>query len=195
MKLLGNSLCSIIPLQKCLLYRCCIFPIILYRFQLWFYNHALLSYSLKALGKMKRRAIIWILGAFKISLTKGIEALADLIPIKSHLQKLRGRSQLCTLSLPTNHIIWTLMDSSFGSPYCCHPSSLDSFTDCQRANIKGHLVNSNNRSHGTFPSFSSTHLELSPGLRIIDTFSDHFSFNLCNKEKKKTNSVSNNLTQ
>ena len=77
------------------------------------------------------------------------------------------------------------MDSSFGFPYCCYPSSLDSFTDCQRANIKGHLVDSHNRFHGTFPSFSSTHLELSPGLRIIDTFSDRFSFNLCNKEKKR----------
>ena len=117
-----------------------------------------------------------------------------LIPIKSHLQKLGDRSQLYVLSLPTNHIIQTLMDSSFGSPHCCHPSSLDSFTDHQRANIKGHLVDSNNRSHRMFPSFSPTHPELSPGLRIIDTFSDCFSFNPCNKEKK-TNSTSNNLTQ
>ena len=133
---------------------------------------------------MQRRAAIWILGAFKTSLTKGIEALVNLIPIKSYLQKLGGRLQLCVLSLPTNHIIQNLMDSSFGSPHCHHPSSLDSFTNCQRANIKGYLVDSNNKSHGTFSSFSPTHLELSPGLRIIDTFSDHFSFNLCNEEKK-----------
>jgi len=88
------------------------------------------------------------------------------------------------LSLPTNHIIQTLIDSSFGSPHCRHPSSLDSFTDHQRTNIQGHLVDSNNRSHRMFPSFSPTYLELSPGLRIIDTFSDCFSFNSCNKEKK-----------
>ena len=73
------------------------------------------------------------------------------------------------------------MDSSFG---CCHPSSLDSFTNHQRANIKGHLIDSNNRSHGIFPSFSPTHSELSLSLRIIDTFSDCFSFNPCNEEKK-----------
>ena len=73
------------------------------------------------------------------------------------------------------------MDSSFG---CRHPSSLDSFTNCQRANIKGHLIDSNNRSHGIFPSFSPTHPELSLSLRIIDTFSDRFSFNPCNEEKK-----------
>ena len=39
MKLLGNSLQGISPLQKHLLYRCCILPIALYGFQLWFYNN------------------------------------------------------------------------------------------------------------------------------------------------------------
>ena len=53
MKLLNNSNCGINPLQKCLLYRTCILPIVLYRFQLWFYNHALMIYHLKALGKCK----------------------------------------------------------------------------------------------------------------------------------------------
>ena len=38
MKLLGNSLRGISPLQKCLLYRCCTLPIALYGFQLWYYN-------------------------------------------------------------------------------------------------------------------------------------------------------------
>ena len=52
MKLLENSSWGIIPLQKWLLYRCCILPITLYGFQLWFYNHASLSYLLKTLGKM-----------------------------------------------------------------------------------------------------------------------------------------------
>jgi len=76
---------------------------------------------------MQRRAAIWILGAFKTSPTEGIEAITGLLPIKLHLQKLADRSQLHTISLPINHIIQTLMDSSFGSPYNQHPSSLDSF--------------------------------------------------------------------
>ena len=91
MKLLGNSSHSIIPTQKHLLYRCCILSIVLYGFQLWFYNCAPLSYPLKILGKMQRRATIWILGAFKISPVKGIEAIAGLIPIKLHLQKFMGK--------------------------------------------------------------------------------------------------------
>jgi len=88
------------------------------------------------------------------------------------------------MSLSMNHIIQTLMDSLFGSPYNRHPSSLDFFTEQQRANIKGHLVNSNNRSHRMFPSFSLTYPELFLGFRIINNFSDRFSFSLCNKEKK-----------
>ena len=49
--------------------------------------------------------------------------------------------------------------------------------------VKDHLVDINNRFNGVFPSFSPLHSELLPGLRIIDNFSDQFSFNLCNKEK------------
>ena len=90
MKILGNSNYSI----KCLLYRSCILPIVLSGFQLWFYNHAPMAYHLKVLGKMQRRVAIWILGAFKTSPSYGIEAIAGLIPIKLHLQKLGGRLQL-----------------------------------------------------------------------------------------------------
>jgi len=94
MKLLGNSLRGINPIQKCLLYRCCVLPITLYGFQLWFYNKAPLLYHMKILDKMQRRATIWILGAFKTSSSEDLEAITGLIPIKSHLQKLVGRSQL-----------------------------------------------------------------------------------------------------
>ena len=58
MKILGNLSQSINLTQKCLLYRCCVLPITLYGFQLWFYNHVPLSYTLKILGKMQRKAAI-----------------------------------------------------------------------------------------------------------------------------------------
>ena len=194
MKILGNSSHGIIPLQKQLLYRCCILPIALYSFQLQFYKHAPLLYSLKALGKMQRRAAIQVLGVFKTSPTEEIEVIVGLIPIKYHLQKLRGRSQLCATSLPSNHIIQTLMDSPFSSPHYCYLSSLSFFTDQQKAKIKSYLVDSNKRAYRTFPSFSSLHPELSPDIRIIDTFSDCFSFNHSEK-KMMTINASSNLTQ
>jgi len=128
MKLLGNLSHGITPIQKHLLYKCCILPIALYSFQLWFYHYAPLAYLLKALGKIQRRVAIWILRAFKTSLQEGIEAITGLIPIKLHLKKLRGRAQLRALALSTNHIIHLLMDSSFRSSNNPHSSSLSNFT-------------------------------------------------------------------
>ena len=183
MKILGNLSQSINLTQKCLLYRCCVLPITLYGFQLWFYNHVPLSYTLKILGKMQRKAAIWILGVFKTSPSLGIEAIVGLIPIKLHLQKLGRRSQLWAHSLPPNHLIQTIMESYHGTHKLWHPALLDTLTNCQRSHVKGYLVDTNNKFNRIFPFFSPLHSELSPGLRIIDNFSDQFSFNLCNKGK------------
>jgi len=49
---------------------------------------------MKILGKMQRSATIWILGAFKTLPTEGIKAIAGIISIKFHLQKLARRSQI-----------------------------------------------------------------------------------------------------
>ena len=110
MKLLGNLSREINSIQKCQLYKCCVLPIALYGFQLWFYNKAPMSYHMKILDKMQRRAAIWILGAFKTSSTEEIKAITGIIPIKFHLQKLARRSQICPFKLPINHIIRDLMD-------------------------------------------------------------------------------------
>ena len=40
-----------------------------------------------------------------------------------------------------------------------------------------------NKSNECFSSFALLNLEFSPGLRVIDNFSDHISFNVCDKEK------------
>ena len=69
-----------------------------------------MAYHLKALGKMQRRAAIWILGVFKTSPLFGIEAIVGLMSINLHLQKLGGRSQLCTCKLHSNHLIWLLIN-------------------------------------------------------------------------------------
>ena len=91
MKILGNLVQGLNPHQKHLLYRSCILPIALYRFQLQYYNNAPLTYSLKQLGKIQKRAAIWISGAFKTSLSFGVKAIAGLIPINLHFKKLSSR--------------------------------------------------------------------------------------------------------
>jgi len=138
---------------------------------------------MKILGKMQRRAAIWILGAFKISPTEGLEAIVGLIPIKLHLQKLASRSQLHSATLPENHIIKTLMDSPLNTHYKPTSHSINILTDCQKISLKSHLIDSNNKLHRVFPSFSPLNLEFNPGSRIIDIFSDQISFNLANKGK------------
>ena len=145
MKLLGNSSRDINPIQKHLLYRCCILPIALYGFQLWFYNKAPLSYHMKILGKMQRRAAIWILGTFKTSPSEGLEAIAGLIPIKSHLQKLVDRSQLQSAALSSNHLIRTLIDDYSDTHAKLSPYSINSLTSHQKTITKGHLINSNDK--------------------------------------------------
>jgi len=58
MKMFGNSLRGLISNQKRPLYRSCILLIALYSFQLWYYNKVPLSYLLKELRRMQRRAIL-----------------------------------------------------------------------------------------------------------------------------------------
>ena len=194
MKLLGNSSRDINPIQKCLLYRCCILPIALYSFQLWFYNKAPLSYHMKILDKMQRRAAIWILGAFKTSPSEGIKAIAGLVSIKYHLQKLAGRSQLYLAALPANHLIRLFMNDHSNNHSISNSHSINSFMNRQKFIAKGHLIDSNNKLYGIFPAFSPLYPEFNPGSRIIDKFSDHFSFNLASKDKNDKKAC-NNLTK
>ena len=53
MKILGNSLRDLLSIQKCLLYRTCILPIILYGFQLWFFKGAPIIKNITELKKMQ----------------------------------------------------------------------------------------------------------------------------------------------
>ena len=174
----------IIPIQKCQLYRCYVLPIALYGFQLWFYNKAPLSYYMKILGKMQRKAAIWILGAFKTLPTEGIEAIAGIIPIKFHLQKLARRSQIWPLSLSSNHIIRDLMDGPSNLFKKSNPHSVSSLMNQQKNITKGHLIDSYNKAYDIFPSFLPLHPEFTPGSWITDNFLNHFSFNLVNKKEK-----------
>ena len=76
------------------------------------------------------------------------------------------------------------MESSHNSSIICYSVLLNTFTSCQRSCIKGHLVDIDNRFNVIFLSFTPFHSELSSGHRIINNFSDHFSFNLYNKKNK-----------
>ena len=85
--------------------------------------------------------------------------------------------------LPSSHLLCSLIDSQLNSTSNFKSVALDSLTNRQYFLVKGHLVNMANRSFECFPSFAPLNLEFSSGLRIIDNFSEHISFNVCDKEK------------
>ena len=148
--MLGNLLRRLISSQKCLLYRSCILPILLYGFPLWYYNKAPLAYLLR---NIQWRATIWILGAFQTSLSFGIEAIVGLIPIYSHLQKLSDRLQLRMQSLPSNHIIKSMLESRHSNTNNNHHLLLEKLTPKQQLNIKSPIIDVNNRLNRIFHSF------------------------------------------
>ena len=185
MKLLSNSTHRLISHQKHLLYRSYILPIVLYGFQLWFYNKVLLLYPIKELNKMQQRAAIQVLGTFHTSPSSGIEAIADLVPIKLYLQKLSSRLQLRAHSLPSNHILKSLLETNSLSNITSHQLSLNNLTPKKWLKIKGPVVNMDNRFNKVFPSFDPFNKEFAPGYYFIDIFSNCFSFYTSSKQSNK----------
>ena len=143
-----------------------------------------MSYHMKILNKIQRKAAIWILGAFKMSPSEGIEAIAGIIPIKFHLQKLAERSLIRPFKLLANHIIRDLMDDLPHQNKGPNTHAVSSLTNWQKNIAKGYLIDSCNKSYGIFSFFSPFHQEFTPGFCLSDIFSDCFSFNLANKKEK-----------
>ena len=81
------------------------------------------------------------------------------------------------------------MDDSPPLSISLNPHSIGSLTNHQKNIIKDHLIDSYNKSYGIFPSFSPLNQEFVPGSRIIDIFSDHFSFNLVTKKEKEKDKI------
>jgi len=73
------------------------------------------------------------------------------------------------------------MDDPHNSLTKHSPHSIKLFTKQQKSNIKGHLIDSNNKLFRVFPSFSPLNPEFILGSRVVDIFPDRFSFNLANK--------------
>jgi len=106
----------------------------------------------------------------------GIKAIAGLISINLHLCKLSGQAQLRAHSLSYNHILHTLLESRPFYNHTPHSLSLDSLTCHQRENIKGTIIDMDNRVNEVFPSFNPLNIEFSPSSCLIDIFPSCFSF-------------------
>ena len=135
---------------------------------------------------MQRRAAFQILGAFCTSPLFSTKAITGLIPIHLDLQKLSSRSQLRAYSLPSNYILRLLLESRQVNKNKTHQLSLERLTPRQCLNIKGLVVDIDNRFNKVFPSFDIFNKKFSPGDRLIDIFPSHFSFHYTNKQSKES---------
>ena len=186
MKMLGNLSRGLIPTQKWCLHISYTLFIVLYRFQLWYYNKVQLVYLLKELRKMQIKATIWILGAFCTSLSLEIEAVIELLPIYLHLQKLSSKFQLKTHTLSPGHIIKLLLESKHTNDFSIYWASLERLMPRQQLLLKKPVVDANNRLNGIFPFFDSFSNEFSSGNRLIDIFTSCISLHLTNRKNKKS---------
>ena len=105
-----------------------------------------------------------------------IKAIAGLIPIYLHFQKLSGRLQLRVYALPNNHILHSLLKFRLNILSYLHCLSLEFLTKHQCKLIKGPVIDMDNRFNKVFPSFDSFNPESTLGCRIIDFFFSYFFF-------------------
>jgi len=92
---------------------------------------------------------------------------------------------LCNSSLSTNHIVSNILSSNEPQGRSHHISSIDYLTEKQRLQLKSPLIDVDNKHNEFFPSFSFFNKEFKPGNRLIDLFSDRFSFYFHSSNTKK----------
>ena len=176
MKMLGNSSCSILPMQKRLLYRTCILPIALYGFNLWFFKGVPIVKNINKLKKMQCKAALWITGAFRTSPSDGIEAIAGLIPITLHMCKLNRRHHLRYGSIPSMHAINSLLDLQHVKNHPPHKTATSKLTNKQQFNLKSSIKDVNEYLNSVRECFNPFFPLFSLGSRVVDHFPSKFSF-------------------
>jgi len=120
------------------------------------------------LKKKQRRAVLWITGVFHPSLTWGVEAIASLIPIHFHLNKLSSQHYLCTISLPKQHMINTLLDEHHSKKAKPYHIVLIHLTSKQCLKIKSPIKDTNNYLNEVFPSSNSFNTKLFLGFCLVN---------------------------
>jgi len=125
---------------------------------------------------MQCKATIWILSMFYTFLSFRVEAITGLIPINLYLHKLSGCAQLHAHLLSHNYILRLLLESRSSKNLNYHSLSLNSLIHHQRENIKGSIIDMDNRFNEVLLSFDLLNVEFSPSSHLIDIFPSRFSF-------------------
>ena len=125
---------------------------------------------------MQQRAALWITGTFWTSPSKGVEAIAGLIPITLHLCKLNGRHHLCYVSILPLYAINSLLNSQYAKNQTPRRAATSKLTMKWQANLKSPIKDVNECLNGVRNCFNPLHPLFSPGSRIVDYFASRISF-------------------
>ena len=135
---------------------------------------------------MQCKAALWILGIFCTSLTGGIEALADLIPIYLHLKKLVKQSYLRAATLPSQYALISLVSAHNSKGIHPHSQLLALLTDAQSTQLRSPLLDTEVLLLNLTEHFDLLHSEAYLRCRLLDNFSDWVSFYSCDHSKGST---------
>ena len=76
------------------------------------------------------------------------------------------------------HAINALLDKQYSKQAKLHHMATSQLTPKQNQKIKSSIIDINHHLNQVLPAFDNLNKELSPGFHLVDTFSDHFSFNI-----------------
>ena len=114
----------------------------------------------------------------------GIKAILGLIPIYLHLKKLYGRFYLRGASLLSNHIIKSIISTDRSNEHITHCLFLNNLISKQRSCLNSLLIDMDNRCNEFLPSFSPFDKEFSLRKRLVNSFSNCFSFHFRTQDIK-----------
>jgi hypothetical protein len=171
MGMLGNLFHGLSPRQKCILYRLCVIPIATYGFKLWYYSGAHQKGQVAKLAKMQHCAALWITGAFCTSPVGGVGALAGLISINLHLQKLAAQSSYQIMTLSPTHPLVALVHWPGSKRVPQHRHSISRLDYNTHLRVHSSFAKASHACHLLNEPFDADANKARPGHHLMDLFS------------------------
>lgn len=122
--------------------------------------------------------IIWITGAFRTSPTGGVQAIAGLMPIHLHLQKLKARSIFQAATLIDSHPTCSLLSAEYSKKADPHRLSITLLDPKISLKVKGDICDIKQDVHYMTKLFAPYAPIAQPGHHLLDLFPDCVIFHL-----------------
>ncbi len=121
MGMLGNSVRGLQAKERRVLYRACVLPIAMYGHCLWYYNGAPVKGGHEDTWHNAAQSCYLDYWGVPHVPTGGVQAIAGLLPIHLHIQKLSWRASFRTATLSATHPARSLMGAEYRGDAEEHP--------------------------------------------------------------------------